>query len=432
METGNIVVPSSEVELEIWSRLRTLLPDRREALDDVVSRLAANASVQLREHADDGITLGDIEKVVDYVSQRLVMRSVTSLELCISMACNLRCTYCFVEDRIENRVMSAQTAREAVDMLFTITPRESERKFDVTFMGGEPLLQVNRMVDVVAYAKEKAQALGRDIAFNATTNCTLVDEKIVDAIGGTVLLLLSVDGDRETTDALRGKGVYDKIVRAVGIVRRRQPWIGARMTVDPKFVDKLFSNYLHLIELGFNQFLIGPALLGEIEWQEEDLATYRDQRILIAEHYLAHKDGRHKLRINDVNDCAVESPYWGCRAGATSLSVDLNGDVFPCLKFYGMNEFRLGHVSTLDRLAVARLSALECTLNTSTIRPKCAKCEEQSFCAGGCPATNAAWEGNPLIPHKQDCSLARVRKDIRIAVQNWRKEHEGREQEVTE
>jgi sulfatase maturation enzyme AslB (radical SAM superfamily) len=73
---------------------------------------------------------------------------VRTLMLLVTYACNLRCTYCFVEK--EPRRMPAEVARKAVEWFLAHPVSGSEYRPVVSFFGGEPFLEVERMVSVLA------------------------------------------------------------------------------------------------------------------------------------------------------------------------------------------------------------------------------------------------------------------------------------------
>lgn len=123
--------------------------------------------------------------------------------------CNLSCTGCW-----------AGGYRQGDELSYGLLDRivtESEAlgiKY-MFFSGGEPLM---RKADVLRLCRTH-----RATSFAAYTNGTLVDEAFADEVAkvGNLNLFLSIEGSRETTDARRGAGVYDKVLHAMDLLRER-------------------------------------------------------------------------------------------------------------------------------------------------------------------------------------------------------------------
>ena len=83
------------------------------------------------------------------------------------------------------------------------------------YTGGEPLV---RKADIIRLC-EKHQ----DCVFLCFTNATLIDEAFCDDIirVANFVPAISAEGTRETTDARRGEGTYDKIDHAMDLLRAR-------------------------------------------------------------------------------------------------------------------------------------------------------------------------------------------------------------------
>ena len=63
--------------------------------------------------------------------------------------CNLRCSYCFVNK--SPRRMSSDTARKAVEFYLDRNISGAEYSINITFFGGEPFLELDRMEEVIAW-----------------------------------------------------------------------------------------------------------------------------------------------------------------------------------------------------------------------------------------------------------------------------------------
>jgi uncharacterized protein len=100
---------------------------------------------------------------------------ITSLDLDLTVDCNMRCVYCFKEKRQET--MPKRIAFDAV--VWLLYASGAARELFVNFMGGEPLLQFDLIKELVPFGKRRAWQHGKSIQFGMTTNCTLVTDETV-------------------------------------------------------------------------------------------------------------------------------------------------------------------------------------------------------------------------------------------------------------
>src|SRR5580698_5635455 len=98
------------------------------------------------------------------------MHSRFGLTLVVNHACNLRCTYCYTGQKF-GRPMPAAFGQKAVDRAFhSLSPSGT---LDLAFFGGEPLVEADLILDLVADARSLAAARDLGLTLNMTTNGTL-------------------------------------------------------------------------------------------------------------------------------------------------------------------------------------------------------------------------------------------------------------------
>jgi len=142
----------------------------------------------------------------------------------ITSSCNLHCAGCY------SRCNHATTDEEPVAQL---SDEEWSRIFDeaddlgVSFIllaGGEPLLRKG----VIDAAGDKP-----NILFPVFTNGTFMGEKYFELFDRcrNIVPIMSIEGNKVTTDARRGEGVYDKLISNMDELNRRGLVFGASVTV---------------------------------------------------------------------------------------------------------------------------------------------------------------------------------------------------------
>lgn len=96
---------------------------------------------------------------------------VQNLVLYLTDDCNLRCSYCFVPKGA--RRMSADIARKAVDFFLSRHISGTCQRLGITFFGGEPFLEPERMREVMEYARAARPNVHKWVTFSAILTPTL-------------------------------------------------------------------------------------------------------------------------------------------------------------------------------------------------------------------------------------------------------------------
>lgn len=366
------------------------------------------------------------EDVADAIARAIIGRRgspIGHLELLLTLNCNHRCDYCFVHGKGQVNDMPLSVAKQAVD--FLITASGGLGNVHILPFGGEPLLRFDLVREVVEYAKERARTRvpPKAVSFSFTTNGTLLDEeKMAFFQRHGIMVLLSLDGDRETHDRHRrmanGGSSYETVVENLPMIRYYQPWLGTRMTVHPDAIKEMARNFEHLVSLGINQFIIGPAT--GIPWTIEQWADYESESQMIRIlHRFAELRPSMPLRINMFERNIESVPgrqkgLWGCGAGKGRIAVAADGSLYPCSKVVGVDG--LGQTHRLgDVWAGISEYSKRGQLFTAgeDERLKCRECEFKDDCTGGCPATNYEETGSLFAPSWLDCMQTRLMVRLR-------------------
>lgn len=231
-------------------------------------------------------------------------------------ACNLRCEGCWAgeyskTDQLEPELFS-RIINEAKEMGI----------YWIVLSGGEPFCYPH-LLDVVASHP--------DSVFMVYTNGTLIDEKVADRLAELANLspAFSLEGWREKTDARRGAGTFDKIVRAMDLLRERGVFIGASVTSMHDNIEELFSD-------DFIDFLVekGVAYMWSFHYipvgrnPNVELMLTPEQRVWMFERVRELRSVKPILIADFWNDGAVTG---GCIAGGRQYChINAAGDVEPC------------------------------------------------------------------------------------------------------
>ncbi len=349
--------------------------------------------------------------------------------LCIHIChdCNLRCRYCFADEgayHSAREFMSEQTAKKAID--FLIANSGSRRVLEADFFGGEPLMCIDVIKNVVAYAREQGEKYGKKFLFTTTTNALLLDDDTIDFFNREMEnVVLSIDGRKEVHDAIRktvnGKGSFDIVLPKIKqFVRSRgDKSYYVRGTFTAKNLD--FSNdVIFLAEQGFDSISMEPVVtdIDDLAIKPEHLPAIKAEYDSLCEKYLnKYNEGRgfnfFHFNIDLEGGPCLSKRVSACGAGNEYFSVVPNGDIYPCHQFAGDPAFRMGNVceGTLDA-GIRNKFASSCLFT----RKNCQDCFAKFICSGGCSANNYHFTGDIETPYPITCEMMKKRAECAMHI----------------
>jgi uncharacterized protein len=295
------------------------------------------------------------------------VRTVHSLDLDLTEACNLACVYCFKWQKKAVH-MDEATAKDAIDWLLEASG--DARDLKVNLMGGEPLLRFDLIQKIVPYGKLRARQKGKSLHFGCTTNCThLTDEMLNFWRRFGMGFHCSIDGIPEVQNANRpflgGGGSSSAVERTVPKILAYRPEVMARATISPKSVRFLCESAKYLVGLGFRSMTFKVAV--NCRWQPDDFEALRHQYEKLGEFYIDALVSGKETNIDDfskgirsIHSLAATSRF-PCGAGRGVVLVDPRGDMWPCHRFGPHQcggEFRFGKLGKAfnDRLRAVFLN----------------------------------------------------------------------------
>jgi len=349
-----------------------------------------------------------------------VVRPVVKLCLFLTQTCNMRCVYCYGNGGEYGKagMMTRETALAAVDWLM-------ENSFDakvveISFFGGEPLMNFSLLQQVVAYAKTQAEAWNKEVNFSMTTNGTLLTNPVITFLKEEKIdLLISFDGPSEIQNRQRpfknGRGSYKRVYANVQKLRFVFPNLAVRATIHGK--SDLFTIQKELKAAGFatcHLSMANPVL----PWGKTTPGKDTEVHQASAGQMLAYLREEVKHLFSAIKNRRLDTTitpgvkillaglvdgrkrHGSCGVGRGLRAVSIDGGVYPCHRFVGREDTRLGHIQNYrageindyHRAAVENL-------------PVCRACWARYFCGGGCFYNNQASTGDmhrpdPLLCHE--------------------------------
>jgi MoaA/NifB/PqqE/SkfB family radical SAM enzyme len=236
-------------------------------------------------------------------------------------ACNLHCKGCWAAEYGNRLNLSFE------DMDRIVTEGEALGIHWYMCTGGEPTCRKEDLF--------KLAAKHQNSVFHLFTNGTLIDEKFCQDMKrvGNFSVAISLEGFNEVNDLRRGKGVFDKVMHAMDLMKQYGLIFGTsicytsknyKVVTSDEFLDMIiekgarFSWYFHYMPVGNEA---SCELLPDPDQREYMYHRIREIR--------AMKGGKPIFAFDFQNDGEYVG---GCIAGGRNYChINPNGDVEPCV-----------------------------------------------------------------------------------------------------
>ena len=269
------------------------------------------------------------------MSHHIAYKDPTKLSLFFTKKCNFDCTYCYLGKK-NNQTLSFKKFYEVIDFFLSL-PSDQEK--EITYMGGEPLVEMDFVKKSALKIKKIAEEKKLDI-LHLMTNGYLLSKKEFNALSDIgITFTVSLDGQEETNTAYRkmksGKSPYKKILKNLSNISLREKGMGNSLVFGPDNVSKLYKNILFISKLGFENIYFLPRLY-EL-WKEKDLKLLKFNFKKIEKYYVSlFKQGDPKKIFTIpylrkyINDKDIKTFY------CDKLNMDWQGNLFRCWAFLSL------------------------------------------------------------------------------------------------
>ena len=233
-------------------------------------------------------------------------------------ACNLHCTGCWAAEYGNKLNLSF----EEIDDI--IRQGKELGVYLYIYTGGEPLV---RKKDLIRLCEKHS-----DCVFLYFTNGTLIDEEFADKMlrVGNFVPAISLEGFEEATDFRRGKGVFQKAIDAMHLLKEKKVIYGISACYTRANFESITSEefYDSMIEMGayfvwyFHYMPVGNDA-------SPDLLPTPQQRIETYHRIRNYRATKPLFAMDFQNDAEYVG---GCIAGGRRyFHINANGDIDPCV-----------------------------------------------------------------------------------------------------
>lgn len=328
--------------------------------------------------------------------------AVHELHLVLTSACNLRCTYCYLNhgQRTHSQLfMDKSTLDQIFCLFFDKKSIPVSPSVDILLTGGEPTLNA----DLIRYTAQKVSKEGF-ISLRLITNAYNLD-KVFPILNEFYFhdITVSLDGPKEVHDAHRrtaeGGGTFDAVQKNVESLlqlhkKGKVGRIVAQITATERSYPLVYS-VAYLDSRGLHAFIIEHAYHFSDSPQlfsNEYMTLVRAVLHSLLSDSPLYESGT----ISCLYRILVRKEPGGCGAGSHLLAVAPDGAIYPCATLEGIPNFLMGNVHDFNlkeyTAACKKLADITASKHSHL---QCGKCLISRACSHWCFAVNFLERGSP-------------------------------------
>lgn len=299
--------------------------------------------------------------------------------LVLTERCNLHCAYCGGTRHQEGLPLDPTYTLDALKAFIGLDPEPV-----IGFYGGEPLLATDFMYRVMDSVPAKA--------FTLQTNATHLAEVEDRYLHRIHSILVSIDGPREVTDACRGRGTYDSVLKNLGNVEERgyKGDVVARMAYSDH--GDIHRDVTHLLGLE-------SPVFDHVHWQLDVFWSDLETRPGLRDWINRYDQGVTRL-VRDFGDALKQGRVLGivpfipvlrtlitgepvhhirCGSGRDSFAIMTSGEVHVCPVAPELPYSKVGNIHTSTPQEIR---------DSLPVAHPCDECGDLWVCGGRCLYAN--------------------------------------------
>ncbi|VVB82052.1 7-carboxy-7-deazaguanine synthase [uncultured archaeon] len=318
--------------------------------------------------------------------------------LILTELCNSQCKYCYeksmkeFENDLDKKFQFDFSEPEKMQIRLEELKKflEKDKNPVLIFYGGEPLLEIEKIEEVIDKIK---------VPFRIQTNGKLLNKIPFDYLDKIGKILISIDGNRERTDLNRGKGTYQRVIENINSIKQKgyHGELIARMTISQDFPD-IYEQVLSLIKKGFDS----------IHWQldagfykfdfdgkkfRKFVQEYNQSVSKLINYWVSEMKRGKVLKLYPflaiVKSLLNNEPtQLRCGAGHSGYAITQGGKIVACPIMNCIKDFYAGDIKTSSPSSLKKFSISE----------PCTSCDYLKLCGGRC----LYWNKSKLWPKEGD------------------------------
>jgi uncharacterized protein len=275
------------------------------------------------------------ENVVPLSSVSYLFQELKQMNLILTNACNLSCSYCYEQ---HNKDFGRFTNESLLSAYRFLVEANNRQKKVFNFFGGEPLIHKDIILDFVRKNEKELQENARgdfNTVVGIVTNGLLLTEELIDEFLAYdfTYILISLDTDRSEVDHREiGQDKINKLmehIRYMPDAPKQEKRVTIRCTLArenapffTEFADNLYNR-------GIRRMVVHPLVLdsskGFIRWKDEEWSKLHQDILDILDKYS-------DMQIH-FSEGVGQKGEENCMIGSDMIAIDASGDFSGCYFF---------------------------------------------------------------------------------------------------
>lgn len=360
-------------------------------------------------------TIEEERKLIEQLKFMTRDSQFQSLYLIASTACNLDCDYCFyrssASDSLKHRQnMDFSIAKKALldfKRIVESNIRGKDYWQQVTFYGGEPLLNKSLLYQAIPYTRELFDE-STNLVIN--TNATLLSKEDISLFSdNAVEVQVSLDGDREKHDLHRktqvGEPTYDIVINNIKKLLDSGVKVLPMITATDDNVDN-FSERLYRIvmELGIDDYAVNVLITNSFGISDEYTEKLASEMLKAYQQFGNVASDYAFVELYEILLGIDKTVAKGACGSSRKITVFPDGKVYAC---QAMEKVHQNYMETINNDYLSSPN-WDCWRSRNRFdNLECLSCGSVISCGGGCATGSYNMNGSIYDIDKNNCEYTK-------------------------
>lgn len=335
----------------------------------------------------------ETEEIVSLSTKKHMFNELQHMNLILTNACNLSCTYCYEQHNKDFGRFTSDTLLQSYNWLKNIN---NQKRKIFQFFGGEPLIHKKLIMEFLTEHDsilDNGWDKNRGIIISMCTNGLLLTDEFINfyfSKSYTNMLIsidtLDISQDHRQISQSQQTSIINNIKKITSLLEDKKRLI-IRCTLSEESVIGMTKFLNSMYEYGIRNFIVHPLVLdssrGFIEWKNDNWNKLTDDIFTFLDNHqdclVKFSEGVGKKQDNN------------CMIGSDMIAIDASGDYSGCY-FFTNHKSDIAKTTILgnifkDKLYLDRYKTFKQSYNDLFEDPQCISCDYQNYCYQ-CPAGN--------------------------------------------
>jgi len=317
----------------------------------------------------------------------------------ITDRCNLRCKHCYQSDYYKNELSFEKLVSifEQFKGFLLELEQRANRKITahINITGGEPFIRKDFFELLRLFHENKSW-----LTFGILSNGSFIDEQCAKSLKqlSPSFVQISLEGVEKTHDQIRGSGHFKTTLSAIKQLRKQQ----IKTLISFTAHRDNYQEFPQIAEIGrqlkvnrvWSDRLIPQGSGAELQTLNSEETLHFFEIMAETKQHIEKKwFTQTEVALHRALQFLVGGSVYRCSAGNSLLTIQPNGDVYPCRRM----PIKVGNVFEMPLLDIYQHHHLLQQLrDRNKISKGCEKCFYEKHCRGGLKCLSYALKGDPF------------------------------------